>query len=484
MSQSHSPLARDSPESALQRAPRLAVGDRVEVTLFRGRPCGTIVGIVAWKPPGSAFRVRIDGSAGAGPFEGQVRDLVASVLRPLPAAEDNRSCAAVPCEEPEMAPSTGGRKPFARLPRECAVGCLAILNFEDLHAVASCCKAWRGLRASAPFIAARKAVDERALVLNVRIDNAETERCYVLMKNSWRGGVIAEPPFWGTNDWKLLVLQDKLLLFQETISAPCDWSSGGPIHTRVYEHRCYEYDLKHNRWREKLIPSSRSPFFMPTLCVVGTEVVTLLEDSKLMSFRPGNDSWVTEFPTPPKDVCRDDASHPPTLFCAGNKLYVIGGMDSNAYSRRELAGDLQALDLSTKSWKECARMITPRVHVLVAESFNQINARNEIFVMGGESATESSDVVEVYDTEGDVWHVSHPLPGNARLDPWFSCSGSCAATHDGRIVALSDNTKGGAIAASPLSEWNWRPFPCDEREIPTPCQDTGCYYQLASLPLW
>ena len=270
MSQSHAPLARDSPESALQRAPRLAVGDRVEVTLFRGRPCGTIVGIVAWKPPGSAFRVRIDGSAGAGPFEGQVRNLVASVLRPLPAAEDNRSCAAVPCEEPEMAPSTGGRNPFARLPRECAIGCLAILSFEDLHAVASCCKAWRGLRASAPFIAARKAVDERALVLHVCNDSTKTGRCYVLMKNSWRRGVIADPPFSRCADRKLLVLQDKLLLFQLSKCSTCDWSSGGPIHTRVFDLRCYEYDLKHNRWREKLIPSSRSPFFMPTLCVVGS----------------------------------------------------------------------------------------------------------------------------------------------------------------------------------------------------------------------
>ena len=59
-----------------------------------------------------------------------------------------------------MAPSSGGRTPFARLPPECAVGCLAILQFEDLRAVASCCKAWRALRASAPFIVARKVVDE------------------------------------------------------------------------------------------------------------------------------------------------------------------------------------------------------------------------------------------------------------------------------------------------------------------------------------
>ena len=83
-----------------------------------------------------------------------------------------------------MAPSSGGRTPFARLPPECAVGCLAILQFEDLHAVASCCKAWRALRASAPFIAARKVVDERALVL-AGWDNEDyfvVPRCFELQR--------------------------------------------------------------------------------------------------------------------------------------------------------------------------------------------------------------------------------------------------------------------------------------------------------------
>jgi hypothetical protein len=107
--------ARDSPEPP-PRPATLAVGSRVEIAHFRRRPAGTIVDTVDGKPPGFAFRVRVDGAGGASPGPGQrgeVWTLNASVLRPLPAAARSPPPPAVSHSSVESSGESPAKRPKA-----------------------------------------------------------------------------------------------------------------------------------------------------------------------------------------------------------------------------------------------------------------------------------------------------------------------------------------------------------------------------------
>ena len=98
------------------RPATLAVGSRVEIAHFRRRPAGTIVDTVDGKPPGFAFRVRVDGAGGASPGPGQrgeVWTLNASVLRPLPAAARSPPPPAVSHSSVESSGESPAKRPKA-----------------------------------------------------------------------------------------------------------------------------------------------------------------------------------------------------------------------------------------------------------------------------------------------------------------------------------------------------------------------------------
>ena len=64
---------------------------------------------------------------------------------------------------------------------------LAALPFTDImNKIMRVCRSWHSIRTSAPFLAARTAVDERGLVVAGGSDGGKLSRlCYVLLNGRW-----------------------------------------------------------------------------------------------------------------------------------------------------------------------------------------------------------------------------------------------------------------------------------------------------------
>ena len=402
-----------------------------------------------------------------------------------------------------MAPSPGGRTPFARLPPECTVGCLAILKFADLRAVASCCKAWRALRASAPFIAARKVVDERALVLagwETKELNHDT-RCFVLQRfghsRKWRENMAKFPTLGDAfmiDRLKTVIFQGKLFAVLDACDTSNDYK---PI------QKWYEYDLAVRRWVEAKFPNTGD--WADSICASTTVVVMLqLPENETQSIsltcsRPGDDAWVS-LPNPPIDLYHGDGCFEPRIFCLDDVLYLVGGQQKPEFV---LTRAVQALDLSNNTWTLCAPMPVPRANASIVEVGGRIYvlggsvyaagsplAAIEEGVLDGAPYYETSNTMVSYDPLTDRWAAEAPLPLPASRENLIYMS---AVAHEGSIyVVKKANFRLGGLFLREQGGTDYEWLPCVPR-TPYDSDDSeheaGRTYRasnanLASLPLW
>jgi hypothetical protein len=327
----------------------------------------------------------------------------ASALQSLAVAVATRDAAAAA----KLDALVGCPDPFVSLPQELLVGCLAILPYADINAVASVCKSWHKLRASGPFVSARITIDERALVLA-----------------GWIGGEAVE-------DWRCFVLQKNLRGWLGLSHLPIDLEV---IQTVVFKgrlfvvlagNRCFYYNLKNNRWFKMAMPPTKEDLRTAhfSACAVGDRAIAIFNQGLLRFFIPGRSSWQIRPIRPPIDVT--DLEIHPTVYCMASKVvYVVGG----AGDHDGLSDCLQALDLRKRTWKICARMPTPRGKPHVME----IDGR--LFVVGGtnqESGFSYTSAVESYDPSTDQWRVEPSLP-----IPEDDCFGVSAIAHKGKVVAI------------------------------------------------
>ena len=409
----------------------------------------------------------------------------ASVLHALAVSVASRDYAAAEQLDAMTAPLAA---PLAVLPPECVVHGLAMLPFTDLNAVASVCKSWRVLRASSSFLAARKAVDERVLVVAGWHDREglSVRATYVLKKRSgrdglefseaglgdtsghdfWHDGLIPDAPL--NADAQLVVYQGKLLIVYSALHPKNKYS-------------CYMYDVKIQRWEPMIMPSEFDDCHdgLDSICVIGAEIATICGGRwhpkgtvLLRSFRPGRNSWLP-LPQPPTNIRG-------TLFHYQNVLYLFGGSPIDPADPIP-SDELHALDLATNSWKVCARMPTPRSEVCVVE------LDGCLWVLGGMincgPIEEYGPQVESYDPSTDRWTVQPSLPMGRR-----ECFGLAATAQHGKIVVIAGNNwvliRGGWVqlpsVPNPLRPWHEEGDSDSEGLL----NGAAHFAKLASLPLW
>jgi serine/threonine protein kinase/N-acetylneuraminic acid mutarotase len=209
------------------------------------------------------------------------------------------------------------------------------------------------------------------------------------------------------------------------------------------------YALRGGSWEQ--LPSLNHPRAAAAAAVVGDKIVLVggQADGKLVRETEVFDGkrWtdVAEMPTPREHLA---------AASDGRYLYAVGG--------RELSSDknvpaLERYDPADDSWTELDGM--PQATGGVSAAY----AGGRVVAIGGEGATEASDVVQAYDIRNERWsrlpalpRARHGVAVAAVGDAVYAIGGATAAGHLGstnEAEALDLSGKPAAAPGTPNLEW-------------------------------
>jgi len=119
-----------------------------------------------------------------------------------------------------------------------------------------------------------------------------------------------------------------------------------------------------------------------------------------MMYDIAKDSWMnrTTMPYPVRSYA---------TAVVNNKIYIMGGADTS------LTNHTQIYDPRTDSWSLGASIPTP-LYGFAACATTGVNALKRIYVIGGNSYLEGTDITQVYDPVNDSWTFGASMP-TARL---------------------------------------------------------------------
>lgn len=126
---------------------------------------------------------------------------------------------------------------------------------------------------------------------------------------------------------------------------------------------------------------------------------------------PGAQQWVS-LPPPP-----GPGRLAATAATVGRQVYLFGGYTVAPDGSEKSIETVHEFDLASKSWREVAPMPVP-----VDDTLSAVYAERYIYLVSGWHDSGNVNLVQVYDTQNDVWFQATPFPGR----PVFGQAGGIA----------------------------------------------------------
>jgi N-acetylneuraminic acid mutarotase len=172
------------------------------------------------------------------------------------------------------------------------------------------------------------------------------------------------------------------------------------------------YDPKTNTWTtEQPIPTSRAAFGITVydnkIYCIGGYTKSYESTKAIEVYDPTTNFWTALSPGPVKGVCK--------AVTINDKIYIISSDDTAAY--------LYEFNPATGDWTTKTSMPTP------AGGFAVAAIGNKIYVIGGANTEvyffceEAIDKVQIYNCNTDSWSYGTPLPDSLSLATAISTSG-------------------------------------------------------------
>jgi N-acetylneuraminic acid mutarotase len=197
------------------------------------------------------------------------------------------------------------------------------------------------------------------------------------------------------------------------------------------------YDPVSDKWHKgKNMPTARgaptSQFINDTLYVIGGDATPVYDDKGIYNpqgdvatneaYTPKNNSWSTKSPMP---TSRD---HLASAAIDGD-IYVIGGRQPEKGPLFKNLGTNEMYDSSQDRWISKEKLPTNRSGMSAAV------VNGSIYVLGGESTTDTYDNNERYDPTSNSWTIEEPM-----LSPRH---GIAAVAIDDKIYVIAGGPRAG-----------------------------------------